>query len=94
VAESFCFLSFLLHLGMGVKRGWKLEGTSDEGKAGIRLTQPPGTASGPQAGARTKWDLLDEAEEGGDAQVVCSSGDERAIGFAAVRAAEERRSER
>src|SRR5712692_7928127 len=37
---------------------------------------------------------MDEAQEDGDAQLVCSTGDERAFGFAAVRAAEEQRSAR
>ena|SRR5437879_10457079 len=60
----------------------------------MRLTLPARTASGAQAGARIKRDSIEKAQEGGDAQLVCSFGDECAFGFAAVRATEEQRSGR
>jgi hypothetical protein len=48
----------------------------------------PKAASDRQAGAQTDGFRFKKAWEERDAQLVCSTGDERAFGFAAVRAAE------
>jgi hypothetical protein len=69
-------------------------GRSSKWKSCNASNGPAGSSERPAGGRVNQTGLLDETQEERDAQLVCSTGNGRAFGFAVVRSAKEQRNGR